>query len=73
MTFRAHDHQDLLVATGDVKAGAVAAALDGPIDPSCPGSLLQRHPDVRAVLDPAAASRLSRRGRGVRDALEQHA
>lgn len=55
----------LLVASGDGKADAVAAAFDGPIDPACPASLLQRHPRVRAVLDPAAATGLSRRGRGV--------
>jgi glucosamine-6-phosphate deaminase len=63
----------LLVATGDDKADAVAAAFDGPVDPSCPGSLLQRHPDVRAVLDPTAASSLSRRGRGAPTVLEKHA
>ena len=53
----------LLLATGETKSDAVAAAFDGPVDPSRPASLLQRHPDVRAVLDPAAASGLSRRGR----------
>lgn len=63
----------LLVATGDAKADAVAAAFDGPVDPSCPASLLQRHPDARAVLDPAAASGLSRRGRGLTDIVENHA
>ena len=63
----------LLVAAGDEKADAVAAAFDGPIDPSCPASLLQRHRDVRAVLDPAAASGLSRRGRGFPTVLETHA
>lgn len=63
----------LLVATGDDKADAVAAAFDGPVDPSCPASLLQRHPDVRAVLDPTAASSLSRRGRGLPTVLETHA
>ena len=63
----------LLVAAGDEKADAVAAVFDGPIDPSCPASLLQRHRDVRAVLDPAAASGLSRRGRGFPTVLETHA
>jgi glucosamine-6-phosphate deaminase len=68
----------LLVATGDEKADAVAAAFDGPVDQRSPASLLQRHPDVRVVLDPAAASSLSRRGRGVRSTpgthvLENHA
>ncbi len=63
----------LLVATGDGKADAVAAAFDGPVDQRSPASLLQRHPDVRVVLDPAAASSLSRRGRGFRQILENHA
>ena len=44
----------------------MAAAFDGPVDQRSPASLLQRHPDVRVVLDPAAASSLSRRGRGLR-------
>ena len=64
----------LLVATGDEKADAVAAAFDGPVDQRSPASLLQRHPDVRVVLDPAAASSLSRRGRGLPPtSLENHA
>lgn len=46
----------LLVATGDAKAAAVAAAFAGPVEVSCPASVLQRHADVRAVLDGAAAS-----------------
>jgi len=60
----ARAHTILLVATGGGKADAVAAAFDGPIDPVCPASLLQRHPHLRAVLDPPAAAGLSRRGRG---------
>lgn len=48
----------LLLATGEAKAGAVAAALTGEVDPSCPASVLQGHPDVRAIVDAAAASLL---------------
>lgn len=51
----------LLVATGAAKSQAVAAALEGPLSASCPASVLQWHPDVIAVLDEAAASRLRNR------------
>ncbi|GAA2010540.1 glucosamine-6-phosphate deaminase [Nakamurella flavida] len=44
-----------LIATGEAKAAAVAAALTGPVGPECPGSLLQRCPDVFVALDDAAA------------------
>jgi glucosamine-6-phosphate deaminase len=63
----------LLVTSGDAKADAVAAAFDGPVDPTCPASLLKRHPDVRAGQDPTAASSLSRRGRGLPTVLEHDA
>jgi glucosamine-6-phosphate deaminase len=49
----------LLVATGRRKAAAVARALEGPPDPSCPTSALQLHPDVVVLLDDEAASELS--------------
>lgn len=48
----------LLLATGESKAAAVARALTGIPDPSCPASALQRHPDVIVLLDRAAASSL---------------
>ena len=48
----------VLIATGEAKAAAVAAALTGPVGPECPASVLRRHPDVEVVLDPAAASLL---------------
>ncbi|WP_138759305.1 glucosamine-6-phosphate deaminase [Modestobacter altitudinis] len=50
----------VLVATGEAKAAAVAAALEGPLTASCPGSVLQLHPHVTAVVDEAAGSRLAR-------------
>ncbi|MBA3937898.1 MAG: glucosamine-6-phosphate deaminase, partial [Planctomycetes bacterium] len=48
----------LLLATGSAKAVAVAAAVEGPVDTTCPASFLQTHRDAEVVCDPAAASRL---------------
>jgi glucosamine-6-phosphate deaminase len=50
----------VLVATGEGKAEAVAAASEGPVTASCPGSVLQLHPHVTLVVDEAAGSRLVR-------------
>jgi len=50
----------LLVATGEGKAAAVAAAVEGPLTASCPASVLQLHPHATVLLDPGAASRLER-------------
>ena len=50
----------LLIATGDGKAEAVAAAVEGPLTASCPASVLQLHPHATVLLDPAAAARLER-------------
>ena len=50
----------LLIVTGDGKADAVAAAVEGPVSASCPASALQLHPHVTVLLDEAAASRLDR-------------
>jgi glucosamine-6-phosphate deaminase len=49
----------VLMASGDEKAGAVAAAFEGRVDSACPASFLQQHPDVTFYLDRAAASALS--------------
>ena len=51
----------VLLATGDKKAGAVAAALEGPFTPDCPASLLQDHPDCTFIIDAGAASKLASR------------
>ncbi len=54
----------VLLATGEAKADAVASALNGPITPDCPASVVQLHPRVTVVLDQAAAStRLASAGR----------
>ena len=51
----------VLVATGDVKADAVAAALEGPLTASVPASVLQWHADTVVCLDEAAAAGLRNR------------
>ena len=48
----------LLMASGANKADAVYKMINGPIDVSCPASVLQKHPDVTVVLDQAAAAKL---------------
>lgn len=46
----------VLMATGESKAAAVAAMLDGPLTTTCPASWLQTHPNVTVVLDRAATT-----------------
>ena len=41
------------------KAAAVAAAVEGPVTSSLPGSAIQLHPHVTVVVDEAAASQLA--------------
>jgi len=49
----------LLAATGPTKAAAAAAALEGPLDESCPASALRLHPRATVVLDRTAAAALT--------------
>lgn len=49
----------LVLATGSPKAEAVEAALEGPVTPAVPASVLQLHPRVTLLIDPEAA-RLTR-------------
>lgn len=42
------------------KAAAVRGAVEGPVTPDCPASILQQHPDATLHLDAASASLLSR-------------
>lgn len=49
----------LFMATGADKAEIVAKALQGPVTPEVPASVLQLHPNVTVVLDKEAASKLS--------------
>ncbi len=46
------------VASGADKADAVYNVVCGPIDPHCPGSILQLHPNVVLVADEAALSKV---------------
>ena len=48
----------LLIASGEDKADALAAAVCGPISPDCPASILQLHKDVVIVADKAALSKV---------------
>jgi glucosamine-6-phosphate deaminase len=52
----------VLIATGEHKAAALAAALEGPVTPECPASVLQLHPRVTVVVDEGAAKELKRSG-----------
>lgn len=44
----------LLIANGAAKANALHAAIDGPITPQVPASILQLHPDVTVIADEEA-------------------
>lgn len=48
----------VLLATGESKAAAVKAMIEGPLSASCPASALQLHQNVVVVIDEAAASHL---------------
>jgi len=48
----------ILIATGENKAEAVAAAVEGPMAAICPASSLQLHENAAIIVDQAAASRL---------------
>jgi glucosamine-6-phosphate deaminase len=50
--------QILLIATGESKAEAVAAAIEGPVTSMITASALQLHGDVTVILDRLAASKL---------------
>ncbi|SDM78409.1 glucosamine-6-phosphate deaminase [Cryobacterium flavum] len=48
----------VLLAFGEGKAAALAAAVEGPISASQPGTAIQLHPHVTVVVDEAAASKM---------------
>lgn len=50
----------VLIATGENKADAVKALIEGPVTPGCPASVVQDHPRTTIILDEAAASLLER-------------
>ena len=49
----------VLLATGENKADAVRAMIEGPLMAACPASALQLHQDAVIVIDKAAASKLA--------------
>lgn len=49
----------VLLAFGAAKADAVAAAVEGPVSSSSPGSVIQLHPHVTVVVDAEAAQHLA--------------
>lgn len=49
----------LILATGESKAEAVRATVEGEITPAIPASILRRHPDCTLIADKAAAKLLS--------------
>ena len=51
-------HVALMVASGEQKADAIAAMIEGPVSASMPASILQFHPRAFIVIDEAAASKL---------------
>jgi glucosamine-6-phosphate deaminase len=51
----------LILATGDTKAEAIRATIEGPVTAQVTASALQLHRDVTVVVDEAAASKLERR------------
>ena len=48
----------MLLASGDAKADIVRQAIQGPITPDVPASILQQHPDVTVFLDRPAVGLL---------------
>lgn len=48
----------ILIATGKFKAEAVRDMVKGKVSPSCPASVLQKHPDAYIFVDEEAASLL---------------
>lgn len=48
----------LVASSGERKAEAVRATLEGPINEDCPASILRAHPNVTFIMDDAAASLL---------------
>ena len=48
----------VLLATGENKADAIQAMIEGPLMAACPASALQLHRDAVIVIDKAAASKL---------------
>ena len=50
----------LLLASGEAKASAVKAALEGPVTPKVPASIIQKHKNATVLIDREAASKLKK-------------
>lgn len=50
----------LMIISGEDKADITAAALCGEVTPQVPASIIQFHPDVTVIADPAALSKVKR-------------
>ena len=50
----------LMIISGEDKADITAAALCGEVTPQVPASIIQFHPDVIVIADPAALSKVKR-------------
>lgn len=50
----------LLLASGENKAAAIKAMIEGEVKEDCPASILQKHNDVVVIIDQAAASLLNK-------------
>ena len=48
----------VLIATGEAKADAIKATVDGEVTPMCPASVLKNHADAILLIDKAAAKLL---------------
>lgn len=51
----------VMLASGEGKAEAIAAMVEGPVTANVPASVLQMHPVVKVIIDEAAAGKLRRR------------
>lgn len=51
----------ILIANGARKADIIRQALEGPVTPALPASIIRRHSDSRVLLDESAATALSSR------------
>lgn len=49
----------MLVALGESKADIMKAALEGEVTETCPASILQKHENLRVILDYGAAQKIS--------------
>ncbi|GAA0203194.1 glucosamine-6-phosphate deaminase [Corynebacterium riegelii] len=50
----------IFIATGENKADAVKALIEGPVNTDSPASAIREHPNVTVILDEAAASKLAK-------------